>query len=948
MAASPPLLEQPGSVIIHHHVAQHTAAILQLARSGSESLSSPETFADHLALLASDGGGSGGGHGTSPARLERASSADPGVMHQLSGGLDRRQWSPARLERAGSVTRSSGEWLASQGEAPDSGNRTPERESDPVFPTRRRRASLGSEAEMSGMSMTNMLFDDSLSLGKGGGTGPHSLSDTEISWPEDSELAATRTRLQQDSQSYFQQAEETYQIQVAVALRVMADAELAEEIEAGPAGPGGTPLLEERGGPLARSREVAAANHVSVAPRGPAEATAYRYWVNGCLSYEDRLEDGFFDLWGMSPYVWNMCTEVEQRGRMPNLDTLRKLHPSEAAFDVALIARDVDKGLKILEDRAVGLAYAAADYQTLARQLARLVSDHMGGPAEMEAGELLSRFRARMRQLKAFLKSVVLPIGMIDVGLCRHRTLLFKVLADAMGLPCRISRGCKHCRMDDGASCIMYVVDLIGTPGELLPLEPGIMASKSHIVSPLRCPQITSFAPSATSSYEPPELVSPVAGVWPPEFLRRGNSVEPGFMSDDTMACRRRGRHTRNHSFDGVIEPSELLRSGSAPPSEDGTGGSDSAQLRRRRQLAALPESPTIGERPSPMPSPHLVQPILKLPSSASMESFQPSGAPARLPFMDESITGSIGGALEKGTDLMPIIRDLSEGVMDVGDLEIDWNDIELGEKIGAGSFGTVHRGDWCGSDVAVKILIHQDLHEEALQEYRGEVAILMRLRHPNIVLFMGAVTKPPKLSIITEFLPRGSLFRLLHKPGAREQLDERRRIRMALDVARGINYLHSCKPMIVHRDLKSPNLLVDKNWTVKVCDFGLSRSKHSTFLSSKSGAGTPEWMAPEVLRNEPSDEKSDVYSFGVILWELVTMEQPWQGMNAMQVVGAVGFQNRRLVIPPDMDPALASTIEACWDNNPRKRPNMNQIMQQLKPLQKPILPPGPTTPSAT
>ncbi|CAN6478650.1 unnamed protein product [Victoria cruziana] len=78
----------------------------------------------------------------------------------------------------------------------------------------------------------------------------------------------------------------------------------------------------------------------------------------------------------------------------------------------------------------------------------------------------------------------------------------------------------------------------------------------------------------------------------------------------------------------------------------------------------------------------------------------------------------------------------------------------------------------------------------------------------------------------------------------------------MALDVARGMNYLHKCSPIIVHRDLKSPNLLVDKNWVVKVCDFGLSRIKNSTFLSSRSTAGTAEWMAPEVLRNEPSDEK--------------------------------------------------------------------------------------------
>ncbi|KAK8671215.1 hypothetical protein V6N13_037817 [Hibiscus sabdariffa] len=130
---------------------------------------------------------------------------------------------------------------------------------------------------------------------------------------------------------------------------------------------------------------------------------------------------------------------------------------------------------------------------------------------------------------------------------------------------------------------------------------------------------------------------------------------------------------------------------------------------------------------------------------------------------------------------------------------------------------------------------------------------------------------------------------------------------------ARGMNYLHNCNPPIIHRDLKSSNLLVDKNWTVKVGDFGLSRLKHETYLSTKNGKGTPQWMAPEVLRSEPSDEKSDVYSFGVILWELATEKIPWDSHNSMQLIGAVGFMNQRLEIPKELDPRWASMIEICW-----------------------------------
>ncbi|VYS45445.1 unnamed protein product [Arabidopsis thaliana] len=273
----------------------------------------------------------------------------------------------------------------------------------------------------------------------------------------------------------------------------------------------------------------------------------------------------------------------------------------------------------------------------------------------------------------------------------------------------------------------------------------------------------------------------------------------------------------------------------------------------------------------------------------------------------------------------------------DVGECEIPWNDLVIAERIGLGSYGEVYHADWHGTEVAVKKFLDQDFSGAALAEFRSEVRIMRRLRHPNVVFFLGAVTRPPNLSIVTEFLPRGSLYRILHRP--KSHIDERRRIKMALDVAMGMNCLHTSTPTIVHRDLKTPNLLVDNNWNVKVGDFGLSRLKHNTFLSSKSTAGTPEWMAPEVLRNEPSNEKCDVYSFGVILWELATLRLPWRGMNPMQVVGAVGFQNRRLEIPKELDPVVGRIILECWQTDPNLRPSFAQLTEVLKPLNRLVLP---------
>ncbi|KAD4178362.1 hypothetical protein E3N88_26953 [Mikania micrantha] len=262
-------------------------------------------------------------------------------------------------------------------------------------------------------------------------------------------------------------------------------------------------------------------------------------------------------------------------------------------------------------------------------------------------------------------------------------------------------------------------------------------------------------------------------------------------------------------------------------------------------------------------------------------------------------------------------------------DCEIRWEDLIFKEEIGHGSFARVYRGIWNGSDVAVKVYFGNQYSEKALQDYNKETDIMKRLRHPNVLLFMGSVCSQDKLAIVTELLPRGSLFNVLHNNG--HSLDIRRRLKMAAD-ARGMNYLHHRNPPIVHRDLKSSNLLVDRNWSVKVVgDFGLSKLKHTTFLTARSGGGTPQWMAPEILRNEPSNEKSDVYSFGIILWELVTQSVPWSNMNPLQVVGVVGFMDRRLDLPADLDPSLSSIIQDCWQRTVISAQEHRDLMAKLE-----------------
>ncbi|GMJ02935.1 SUGAR-INSENSITIVE 1, CONSTITUTIVE TRIPLE RESPONSE 1 [Hibiscus trionum] len=675
--------------------------------------------------------------------------------------------------------------------------------------------------------------------------------------------------------SWAQQTEESYQLQLALALRLSSEAKCADDPN----------FLD----PAPDDSAIRSASSSS------AEKVSHRFWVNGCLSYFDKVPDGFYSIHGLNSYVWIVCTDLHEHGRIPSIESLRSVDPNvKFPLKVILVDRRSDPGLKELQNRAHNISCSCITPKEVVDQLAKLVCTRMGGSSITGEDGFVSLWRQCSDDLKDCLGSVVLPIGSLSVGLCRHRALLFKVLADTIDLPCRIAKGCKYCKRDDASSCLVrfgldreYLVDLIGNPGYLC--EPDSLLngpSSISISSPLRFPclepaiaaiDFRSLAKQYFSDCESLNLVFDVAPA---------------------------GATTDEENFRFSLYPNKLDKIGT-----------------ERNKLVQI-SSNMDGISPFPQP------PNIARPTSHDRDSqySQPMGGVAK----DSRFT--------EGSQLVPS-KPSRELALEVDDLDIPWDDLVLRERIGAGSFGTVHRAEWNGSDVAVKILMEQDLYAERFKEFLREVAIMKRLRHPNIVLFMGAVTQPPNLSIVTEYLSRGSLFRLLHKPGVREVLDERRRLSMAYDVAKGMNYLHRHNPPIVHRDLKSPNLLVDKKYTVKVCDFGLSRLKANTFLSSKSAAGTPEWMAPEVLRDEPSNEKSDVYSFGVILWELATLQQPWGNLNPAQVVAAVGFKGKRPDIPRDLNPHVAAIIQECWANEPWKRPSFSNIMERLKSLIKPSTP---------
>ncbi|XP_010279135.1 PREDICTED: serine/threonine-protein kinase EDR1-like isoform X2 [Nelumbo nucifera] len=266
----------------------------------------------------------------------------------------------------------------------------------------------------------------------------------------------------------------------------------------------------------------------------------------------------------------------------------------------------------------------------------------------------------------------------------------------------------------------------------------------------------------------------------------------------------------------------------------------------------------------------------------------------------------------------------LNKPLLPFEEWNIDFSELTVGTRVGIGFFGEVFRGIWNGTDVAIKVFLEQDLTTENMEDFCNEISILSRLRHPNVILFLGACTKPPHLSMVTEYMELGSLYYLIHASGQKKKLTWRRRLKMLRDICRGLMCMHRMK--IVHRDLKSANCLVNKHWTVKICDFGLSRVMTESPMRDSASAGTPEWMAPELIRNEPFTEKCDVFSLGVIMWELCTLSRPWEGVPAVQVVHAIANEGSRLEIP---EGPLGKLIADCWAE-PDERPSCEEILSRL------------------
>ena len=279
--------------------------------------------------------------------------------------------------------------------------------------------------------------------------------------------------------------------------------------------------------------------------------------------------------------------------------------------------------------------------------------------------------------------------------------------------------------------------------------------------------------------------------------------------------------------------------------------------------------------------------------------------------------------------------------------------DEELSDRVevGAGAFGVVMRTRWRGTVIAMKQL-HRHLHhdEVAKAEFRTELKLMRQLHHPHIVQFLGTSVDPGTglVSLCFEFMHKGSLdqmFRMMYndETGA-PAITLGHAVEMALDVARGMAYLHGRKPLpVIHRDLKPGNLMLTRAGRVKIGDFGLSKTmsvRHKMpqnldeNFNMTGETGSYRYMAPEVFRHEFYGTSVDVYAASMIFYQLFSFQQPFYGINPVDAAKLASMESLRPTMQKDLMPApLAKVVRMMWDAEESKRPSFVQLIDLLEPI---------------
>ncbi|XP_013399638.1 integrin-linked protein kinase isoform X2 [Lingula anatina] len=258
----------------------------------------------------------------------------------------------------------------------------------------------------------------------------------------------------------------------------------------------------------------------------------------------------------------------------------------------------------------------------------------------------------------------------------------------------------------------------------------------------------------------------------------------------------------------------------------------------------------------------------------------------------------------------------------------IDISQLALTQQISNTHSGSVWRGTWQGNDIVAKILKVQEVTSRIARDFMEEFPRLRIFNHPNILPVLGACNDPQNLIVISQFMPFGSLYNVLHEETGLV-IDQNQALRFSLDVARGMEFLHTLEPMVPNFYLTSRHVLIDEDLTARI---NMADYKFSFHERGKLYA--PAWLAPEALQRKPSEinvRAADMWSFAILLWELATREVPFADMSPMEIGMKVALEGLRVQIPLGTSQHTTRLVKICMNEEPGKRPRFDMVIPILE-----------------
>ncbi|XP_071846977.1 scaffold protein ILK-like [Apostichopus japonicus] len=254
----------------------------------------------------------------------------------------------------------------------------------------------------------------------------------------------------------------------------------------------------------------------------------------------------------------------------------------------------------------------------------------------------------------------------------------------------------------------------------------------------------------------------------------------------------------------------------------------------------------------------------------------------------------------------------------------IELKHIKMQTKINVGPTGEMWKALWQGSEVMAKFVRAPNVSQRVSREFAEQFPRLRIFSHPNIHPVLGCVNQPPSLVVLSEYVPYGSLHHVLHE-ATDIMITHEQMVSFALDIARGMAFLHAMEPLIPGYHLNSKNIMIEDDLTAKI---SMADTRFS--FQNRGKMFYPAWMAPEALQRGQDDMNvrgADMWSFAVLLWEIATREVPFAGLSPMEIGMKIVGEGLRVEIPPGVSPHIAKLIKICMNEDPAKRPRFDMLL---------------------